>query len=60
MLHYHSHSGSLRSVTNELLDQSRSFTKTYGAMAFSECTGLQITAGQRTMPGQRGFVQSNP
>ena len=37
-LHYLSRSGTLRSVANELLDQPRSFTKTYGDKAFSVCT----------------------
>ena len=34
-LHYRSHSRSLRSVSNELLMQPRSYTKTYGDRAFA-------------------------
>ena len=34
-LHYHSHTRSLRSVSNELLMQPRSYTKTYGDRAFA-------------------------
>ncbi|CAH3147457.1 unnamed protein product [Porites lobata] len=34
-LHYRSHTRSLRSVSNELLMQPRSYTKTYGDRAFA-------------------------
>ena len=34
-LHYRSHTRSLRSVSNELLIQPRSYTKTYGDRAFA-------------------------
>ena len=37
-LSYQSHSRNLRSSSRQLLEQPRSFTKTYGVRAFSVCT----------------------
>ena len=57
-LSYQSHSRSLRSASKQLLEQTRSFTKTYGDKAFSVCAPKlwnSLPLDWRKSPSLTGF-----